>query len=201
MAIKIKKNAYSDNDTDLEHLSRSSYDSLPPRVLIPGVLNFYGLNLYIISLMHKFITQSLEPLKDEKKIYFTGIKERYLRRPNESKLHLPSSYEKRKIRPAEGWTLLRIDTSVASGKQKEWVDIRHLPEKWQFAWNVFFWKWLDEFMENIYPKHIHFLLKDSIMTPLPFKYFEFFLKFENGNMGNLCADFKHGDTIEDSVLK
>ena len=197
MGIEVKATKYSINDSDIEHLNRKGYSSLPPRVLRPQVLDFYGLDLFLLKQMNLFITNSAMEFQKKSKFSFTGIKERYIRSPSE--LYIPGTKIK-PPKPPEGDVVFWIDTSVGSGKPKSVIDVRHLPKKWAFLWNFIFWGWLDQARENIYPKHMHFIMRDSVVSPLPFKYFEFYLKFEKGNAGNVFADFMEGDTVNDSIL-
>ena len=192
------KNKFSDNDTDLEHISRSN-TILPPRIINPQVLAVYGLNMALIGMIINFIKNGLPPTHlSGKRVYYTGIKGAGYKKLESFKLDSITGKKKTINDVQYGKIQWEIETSAGSKKEKVCIQYRDMPKKWRIMWDLLFFTFITEYLESIFPKHLHFILKDSILTPLPFPYLELFLKAEKATMGNLCADFAEGDTIDGS---
>ena len=188
------KKDYGKKDTDHEHLLRSPQMSLPPRVIKPRILKVYDIDLIMIAFMIKGIS---DLRKDRATDFdFTGLRESFLRKLPQHNLTLNG---KSNYLPKEGKILFYMDIIEDSLTVKKAKNIRYLQPDLQRFFLIGLDRLLTSFIENIYPKHLHFILKDSILTPLPFKYVEFYMKAEEGNMGNITADFADGDVIIDSV--
>ena len=186
------KNQYSLNDTDTEHLRRlPTNKSPPPRVLNPGVLEVYGIDLTLIQWFVFYISQGLAKewrnnhLSDLPKI--DGIKGSGFKevKKNPFAIHSPS------IKDA---SLGQVDWFVGTSKHKNYIQYRNLPIKHRNLWDTMWHLFLQNYLDCVFPYHIHFILKDSIINPLPVPYFECFLKAETAREGNIFADIKEGDT-------
>ena len=175
----VIKKSHKVESGDIENLIRLGNKPVP-RVLKPYILDNFGFNTYIMYYLIKFITY-----KD---------------------LHGRNSFDKMdffiNFNKKTGLKPIRIFIDICGkGVYKKVIrDPYELPPD-SFA---FFKVWttgvLDEFMANVFPHYLHFLFKDTPITPFPVPYLEFYMKSGDGNLGNLMENLRDGDVPSDAII-
>ena len=193
----IKPNKYSNFDTDHEHLSYTPGQTLPPRVLRPNILQLYGFETYWIKNLALFCNYSLPRmhlLKDPP--YFSGVK------CKANTGVFKNSHSRDQVKNMKyGDIEIFFDVSTGSGRAKHIIQYPDLPPLYQEILRFQLIFIMDNFVQSIFPNHVHFIMKDNVIYPLPFKYLECRIKSEKGNAGNICADYQGVSEQKDSIDK
>ena len=56
------------------------------------------------------------------------------------------------------------------------------------------------FMEQIFPNYVHFLFKNTPLTPFPMPYFELYMKSDDCHAGNIFENIQEGDILDQGIL-
>ena len=178
------KNAIKDQQKveigDTENLYRASSEKPVPRVLKPYVLDNFGFHTFIMNFLIQFLVRKDLHGKDgfEKMDFYIKF---------DKKLNLKP---------------IRIFIDICgTGKYTKVIrDPYELPPDSFY----FFKEWtsgiIDIFFENVFPNYVHFLFKNTPITPFPIPYLEFYMKSYDGHGGNLFENLRDGDTVSDDVI-
>ena len=165
---------------DVENLSRS-YGKPVPRVLKPYVLEHFGLDLKMIEYLINFFVAP--PFRERHK--FDEVR---------FKIYFKKVFN---LRPMD------VNISI-SGNNKLVKDIIHpqnMEEDMSHLFTHIMRAIVDNFMNQVFPCYIHFLFKDTPLTPFPMPYFEMYMKSDDCHGGNVFDKFEEGDTISMDIAK
>ena len=171
-----------------EKLQRTSRDRAAPRVVDSSVLEKFGIFVPNLMLFHSLIRSGELTEK------FTTLRERFSLSDNNGRPTMNKF----------GDILLVIET--VEEKSESYINLkrtrqpRDLPQKWQNRFRIISSALLTNFATDVFPLHMHFVLKNSPLYPLPFEYIEIYMKAEYGNQGNILADYEEGDRAEASQI-
>lgn len=93
----------------------------------------------------------------------------------------------------EPWTphgkiTLSIDTTLNKASAPTVLRPDEAPTLWSKHFFILFGPFLDVFVKEVFPFHLHLIIKSTPICPAPFPYLEFYMKAQYGNRGNLLAD-------------
>ena len=182
------KKKFGAHDTDTEHMTRKGM-APPPRIIDFSKLQSLGINIPELSLIHNLMRSGNEkdqPTCDvlhqrfEKKIPYTDRKQVWGDRG-------------RKALTRHGWIEMVIDIAGEGKVIKEKRKAQDFPEIWTNHTFLLFTSFLDNYIENVFPMYLHFVLKSTPILPLPFKYLELYVRSQYSNDMNLFGDFQVSD--------
>ena len=189
----MKKTKYSLNDTDIEHLNQSPHSLiLPPRVISTQALERFGWSMTYFKLISDFMGLDQHTKAFGKKEKFSGIRE---------KMILKFKTPKGKIEDTKFGDITYSFDSSSNRMRSKFISPRDLDEKDASIWNLFVETFLEIYLNNIFPLHANFILKDSIATPLPFPYLEVYVKASKATAGNAFADINLATTSDRMMLQ
>ena len=165
---------------DVENLSRP-YGKPAPRVLKPYVLQNFGLDLKMLEYLINFFVAP--PFRERHKFDEIRFKIFFKKTMN--------------LKP--------MDVNMSISGQKKFInDIMHpkdMEEDMFYLFDHIMRAIVDNFMNQIFPCYIHFLFKDTPLTPFPMPYFELYMKSDDCWAGNVFDKFEEGDTISMDIVK
>lgn len=176
---------YGGRDTDLEHQSRDR--EAPPRILTPLKLEEFGIRmpnlLALKMLMHKGMDTG-EDYCDILKQSFRKVLPEPLKDYGDGK---------------EVWTkhgVIEFYFDVSVGKiHKITRRAQDFPRLWQIQFSAIMSGILENFIAKIFPLHVHCIMKNSPIVPMPFEYAELRIASTRIEGKNVLADRSHEDLI------
>ena len=181
----MKEAFYGPKDADLEHIPRRGGSSTapPPRIIDPRSAFKFGVMPPPVDLIFKMMQAQVSG-----KERFDVLKQTFVKKEIPKK-DTPFSFcnsWKKAYCPA-GDVFLEID--ISPGKTtKNILRPYEMPDIWSKHFFIIFGPFLDTFLKEVFPYHLHFIIKSSPFYPLPIPYMEFYMRGEYGNGVNLLAD-------------
>jgi len=179
MSKKLK--LFGNKDVDLEHSERMIGKNPPPRIINPYQLQSYGIQLPALGHLWSLMTGVIDGVKK-----IDVLKGWCAIQSN------PGTPDGQDLWTPHGRIYFQIDIDPGKYfKTVKWVG--DLPRAWIVHFYMVFYNVIESYAQDIYPFHLHFIVKDSLICPSPIPYMEFFISSEKPTKGNLMADLNFLD--------